>query len=392
MKRTLSIDDRDPVRTHSHKKSSRPRVPNALPGRLGLLCLALTALVCAVPALAQSPQPPGAAPVDGGPVGTQAKASAAPQQSPEQQLPGTISGTVVDPSGAVLGKARVKLLRDDQSPPQELLAGEDGEFLFADVAPGPFHLTVASQGFAPQTVSGILHPGEACVVPQIALAVSSAVTEMSVVLPQVEVAEYEIKLQEKQRALGFIPNFYVSYVPDAAPLTPKQKFELAWKTSIDPITFGTIAVFAAIEQAQNTYAGYGQGGAGYGKRFGAGLADSATSTLFGGAIFPSLFKQDPRYFYKGTGTIRSRILYALANAVICKSDKKRWQFNYSGFLGAFASGGISTLYYPQRDRGAGLVFEGALVGVGAAAVTNLFQEFAARRFTPHLPKRDPASH
>jgi len=117
------------------------------------------------------------------------------------------------------------------------------------------------------------------------------------------------------------------------------------------------------------------------------LADSATSTLIGGALLPSLFKQDPRYFYKGTGSKRSRILYALANAVICKSDKGHWQANYAGILGNIAAGGISNLYYPPSDRGTGLVFEGVAIGIGASAAANLFQEFVVRKFSPHLPQR-----
>ena len=97
------------------------------------------------------------------------------------------------------------------------------------------------------------------------------------------------------------------------------------------------------------------------KRYGAGYADIVTGTFIGSAILPSLLKQDPRYFYKGTGSTRSRILYAIANSVICKGDNGRWQANYSSILGSLAAGGISNLYYPAQDRnGAGLTFENAL--------------------------------
>ena len=72
--------------------------------------------------------------------------------------------------------------------------------------------------------------------------------------------------------------------------------------------------------------------------------------MLGGAVFPSLFKQDPRYFYKGTGSISSRALYAIANSVICKGDNERWQPNYSAILGGIAAGGISNLYYPASNR------------------------------------------
>src|SRR5205807_8934357 len=182
--------------------------------------------------------------------------------------------------------------------------------------------------------------------------------EIRVVPPQIELAEEQIKEQEKQRALGFIPNFYVSYVPNAAPLAPKQKFELAWKEMIDPVTFGLTGAIAGIEQAQNDFSGYGQGAQGYAKRYGASYANTVTGTLIGSAILPSLLKQDPRYFYKGTGSKRSRFLYALASPVVCKGDNKRWQANYSAILGSFATGGISYLYYPKSDRDATrLVFQ-----------------------------------
>jgi len=106
---------------------------------------------------------------------------------------------------------------------------------------------------------------------------------------------------------------------------------------------------------------------------------------------PSIFKQDPRYFYKGTGSKRSRVMYALANAVMCKGDNGRWQVNYSGLLGSLAAGGISNLYYPAKDRnGAGLTFENALIGIGATAAANLLQEFVIKKLTPSAASHGPA--
>jgi hypothetical protein len=166
------------------------------------------------------------------------------------------------------------------------------------------------------------------------------------------------------------------------PLTSKQKFELAWRTSIDPVTFVLTGAVAGVQQWQNNFSGYGQGAQGYGKRYGAVYADNVTSTFLGGAIFPSLFKQDPRYFYKGTGTVRSRFFYAVANAVICKGDNRKWQPAYSTILGDLASGGISNAYYPNSDRGAALVFENTLIGIGTTAAANVLQEFLIRKLTP----------
>jgi hypothetical protein len=315
-----------------------------------------------------------------------AKTSAA-EQPPNQS--GAISGTVSDQSGAVMVGARVKLTSGDPSRSQEVLTGDNGQFSFANIAPGPYQLTITSSRFATRALSGILHPGETYLVPPISLSVAADV-EVQVKVSPVEVAEEQIKAQEKQRVLGFIPNFYVSYVPNPVPLTSKQKFKLAFKTTIDPITFLLNGAFAGVEQAQNHFKGYGQGAEGYGKRFGAGYADIVTNTFIGGAILPSLLKQDPRYFYKGTGSTRSRTLYAIANSVICKGDNGRWQANYSAILGGLAAGGLSNLYYPAEDRnGAALTFENAGIGIGATAIANLFQEFVVRKFTPKVPNNDP---
>jgi hypothetical protein len=322
------------------------------------------------------------------------------EHSPEQPssgvLPGIINGTIVDQSGAILAGARVRLTRtgtgiaEDQSQSQEVLSGSDGQFSFANIAPGPFQLTITSADFATRTSSGILRSGEIYVVPLIALAVATNVTDVEVGLSQTEVAEEEIKLEERQRVLGILPNFYVSYIPNAAPLNSKQKFKLAFRTVVDPFTFVFVGGAAGVEQAQNHFAGYGQGAQGYAKRFGAGYADMVSGTFIGAAILPSLLKQDPRYFYKGTGSKASRFLYAIANAVICKGDNKRWQVNYSNILGSLAAGGVSNLYYPAQDRnGAGLTLENGAIGVGATAVANLFQEFVIRKLTPKIPNEPP---
>jgi Carboxypeptidase regulatory-like domain len=363
---------------------------SGLRGR-SLVNLAVAILLCSFSALAQSSQAPNVSGAENRATAARGTGVVPAGQQAEQRLPGNISGMIVDRSGGVVAGAQVRLTRDDHSPNQDVLSGDDGQFSFTGIAPGPFYLRITSAGFATQTFSGSLEPGENYVVPQVALAVATAVSEVQVIAPTTEVAEVEIKEQEKQRVFGVIPNFYVSYIPNAAPLTPKQKFELAWKSSIDPVTFGMIGVIAGVQQAQNNFAGYGQGAEGYGKRYGASYGDFLTSTFIGGAILPSLLKQDPRYFYKGTGTKRSRVLYAIANSVICKGDNGHWQTNYSAIAGSLASGGISNAYYPSKDRGAALVFENALIGIGEAAATNILQEFLVKKLTPNLPNHNSSN-
>ena len=356
--------------------------------------LSLCVLLCgfSIPAVAQSPEFQIVEVGKAGALEVRGSGGPADEQQADRQLSGYISGRVIDQAGAVAVGAQVRLAREDQSPTHEVLSDANGQFVFADLPPGPFQLTITAEGFETQQVSGTLRPGEAYIVPDIRLAVATVVTEVRVVqeLTPVEVAQDQIKEQEKQRVLGLIPNFFVSYVPDAAPLAPKQKFELAWRSTIDPFTFVGVAAIAGVQQATDDFGGYGQGMQGYAKRFGAAYADVVAGTFIGSAILPSLLKQDPRYFYKGTGSARSRILYALGNTVICKGDNKRWQPNYSGILGTFATGGISYLYYPASDRdGTALILQNSLIRIGETAFTNVLQEFVIRKLTPRLQRHPP---
>jgi hypothetical protein len=307
---------------------------------------------------------------------------------PAQRQQGIINGTVVDQTGAAVAGAEVKLTREPPSPNQTVSTAEDGQFSLLNIEPGPFQLTITSTGFAAQTFSGTLRSGENYAVPRIALIVAAASTEMRVTPATEDVAQDEIEVEEHQRVFGVIPNFYVSYVAHAAPLTPKQKFQLAWKTSIDPVSFAVNGIVAGVEQAQDDFGGYGQGSKGYAERYGAAYGNFVISTYIGSAILPSILKQDPRYFYKGTGSKRSRILNALAQSVICKGDNGHWQANYSGLIGGLAASGISNIYYAPKDRdGLGFTFENTLIGIGTTAVTNLLQEFVIRKLTQSRPGR-----
>jgi hypothetical protein len=317
--------------------------------------------------------------------------ASAERQQNEPKTPGSIRGTVVDQSGAMIVGARVRLTPEGQSPAREIASGDDGQFSFSNVAPGIFQLTITADGLANQVISGALHPGEDVIVPEVVMALPTQVTQVTVGVSQVEIAEAQIKEQEKQRVLGFIPNFYVSYVPNAVALTPKQKFELAWKSTIDPVTLVGIGVFSAAEQAGDQDPGYGQGAQGYAKRYGAFYGDVVIGTFIGSAALSALLKQDPRYFYKGTGSKVSRLLYALGSPFICKGDNGRSQPNYSYVLGSFAAGGIGTFYYPDSNRNkAQLALETALFRLGESALSSVLQEFIFRKLTPHARTRTPS--
>jgi hypothetical protein len=308
-------------------------------------------------------------------------AAAEPQQKTTY---GTVSGTIVDQTGKGVVGADVTLTQDQDSIAQEVQSDEDGHFAFRNVAPGLLEVTIVADGFTSQMVSGTLRPGENYLFPQITLSLATQVTEIRVSPFTKEIAQEQLKDQEKQRVLGIVPNFYVSYVDEAAPLTSAQKFQLALRTATDPVSISAVSVIAGINQATDRFSGYGQGAEGYAKRYGASYANFASGLFIGGAVLPSLLKQDPRYFYKGSGTTRSRLLYAVSRVVICKGDNQKWQPNYSSIFGDLAAGGISNLYIPERDRhGAALTFENAGIALATSAVIGVLQEFVLHKVTSH---------
>ncbi len=319
----------------------------------------------------------------------EAQATTTPAQpSIQTPLAGSISGTIVDHDGALVSKATVTLLQEGAASPKTATSDDNGYFIFTDVGPGNFQLKIKAAGFASAQQSGVLQSGQQYVVPQIALAVATADVDVEVTETSQEVAQDQVKFEEKQRVLGFIPNYYVTYEEHPVPLAPRLKFQLAWKTFLDPVSLGITAFIAGGEQAVNMYGGYGQGAQGYAKRFGAAYGDFATGTFIGGALLPIIFKQDPRYYWKGTGTVKSRLRYAVANSVIRKGDNGHWQPDYSGILGGLASSGISNLYYPPEDRnGPALTFENTAIGIAGSAMGNIFQEFVVPKLTPHRPGR-----
>jgi hypothetical protein len=282
---------------------------------------------------------------------------------------GTIRGTVTDADEGVVAGAQVTLVTGAGAD-RRAVTDNDGRFEFVGAPAGAFRLTVTADGLARGLAAGVLHGGEELEMPRIALPVGSTTSEIQVFASVHEVAEAEVKEEEKQKVMGFIPNFYVTYNWHPAPLTSKQKYELGWRTIVDPGNLVVNAGVAGVQQWQNSFPGYGQGGLGYAKRYAAVYGDFIVGTMIGGAILPSVLHQDPRYIYKGTGTVKSRALYALAAAVICRGDNGKWQPNYSSVLGDLAAGGISNLYYPKSSRnGAGLTIENGLLGTVSDGVS-----------------------
>lgn len=298
---------------------------------------------------------------------------------------GSIAGTVLDSSGASVSGADVSLMPRDGTQSHTIVSGAGGEFSFIEILPGSYFLIVNAKGFAVFTSAEFAVAAlQAYEVPNISL--SLAATNMEVtVRPTDVIAAEEIRAEEKQRLVGILPNFYTSYVSDAAPLTWKQKFALATRGTFDPVAMVGVGFAAGVEQATNSFAGYGQGAEGYGKRFAAKFADGRSSDYLTHAIFPTLLHQDPRYYYQGSGTMKSRLLHAIGSAFFTRGDDGRTEPNYSYVLGDMCSGALSNLYYPQANRGAHLVFSNAAVGLAGRVGGNILREFLPKHSTTNVP-------
>lgn len=294
----------------------------------------------------------------------------------------TVIGTVTDLNGGVIPNATVVLREVQDNEPPTIVPTTNGLFQFNDVTPGTaFQLSVSAKDFADWTSPLItVDPAQFKIVTGIELRIATARTIVDVHYDPVEVATEQFKAEEKQRVFGVIPNFYVSYESDPAPLTPKMKFELALKVSVDPVTAAGVLLVSGAKQGGDT-PDYGQGWGAYGKRVGAVAADGFSDIMIGGAILPSLLHQDPRYFYQGTGTTGSRIRHAMLGPLVAKGDNGRWQPNYSSLGGNLASAALANLYYPRSNRGPALVFGNFAIGTAERFASSLAQEFLFSKFT-----------
>lgn len=316
---------------------------------------------------------------------SRADQSRRPAPVPLAQGNATLAGTVTDSDMAGIPGATVELLGEGGELYKSGMTDEGGVFQFHGIPGGNYRLFVERKGFS-QTVTERLSvaEGEALEAPPVRLTVASDATEITV-RPTEVIAEEQIRAQEQQRVFGLFPNFYVSYVWDAAPMNAKQKYKLASHKMFDPMTFVEVSIAAGIQQAADTHSDFGQGAEGYAKRWGAQFANGRTGELLGRAVFASIFRQDPRYFYQGSGSKQSRAFHAIGSAFVARSDKGTTMPNFAYLLGNLSSGALSNLYYPSNDRGAGLVFQNAAIGIGGRAMQNLIREFISKQLTTHVP-------
>ncbi len=304
------------------------------------------------------------------------------QAGPEPAVsPGSVTGQVISRDGALLSGARITLSNQRTGATQRAQSGPDGHFGFPAVAPGTFVLSVALPGFTSFTEAVTVAPAEQVTAPQAVLTLATVDFSVDAITPE-QAALQELHAEEHQRLAGVLPNFFVSYNWTAPPLTARQKFALSTHNVLDPGNLALVGVVAGVQQAADAFPGYHQGAAGYGKRFGADLANLVVGSYMGGAVLPSLFHQDPRYFFKGTGTKRSRFVYAVSRVAITRGDNGRNQPNYAGVLGDLSASALSNIYYPASDRqGATLFLENGLLSLAGDAMNNVVQEFFLNHIT-----------
>ena len=199
------------------------------------------------------------------------------------------------------------------------------------------------------------------------------------------------KKEQSQRMLGVVPQFAVTSRQDAPPLSTGDKFHLFAKSAFDPVEFGLVGFQAGLSQAENEFPEYGQGAEGYGKRYGAALADEVSAGFFSNFFYPAVLREDPRYFRLGQGTVKHRIGYALTQEFICHTDKGGRSFNFSNVLGAVSAGGLSNVYYPQSDRGFGLTLSRAGIALLYGSLGGMSDEFWPDISRKLFHKRDRAS-
>jgi hypothetical protein len=296
-----------------------------------------------------------------------------------------VDGTVKDGAGLAVAGAIVTLETAAGAGQRTTATDQAGAFHFGDVAAGSYHVTVAAGGFAVWTANvtaGILNQAPVAAVLQVAPVTST----LEVTLPPKELAVEQLKSEEKQRVLGVFPHFLVTYEPDAAPLTAGQKFHLGFKTLVDPVTLLGTGIDTGIQQAQNKYPEFGQGVEGYANRFGARYTSHISGVMIHHVILQSVFHQDPRYFFKDTGSFKSRVWYSIWTAFVCKGDNGRWQPDYSDVIGGAAASQVSRLYYPYTSRPWLRLFHNVLEGFGGRAEDHLLEQFVVRRFTTHTRK------
>jgi hypothetical protein len=323
-------------------------------------------------ALPDAPQPQAGAPASA--------ASFNGSESPAATS--TISGTVLDASGDVIQGARVELSEEGAPGTLRVMeSGATGQFEFANLAPGTYIVTVSGKGMTKfVSMPLMLQANEPEIVPDVVLHVAGTTTSVTVMDKEGASLE-QVRIAEQQRVLKVFPNFYSSFDWNAPPMLAKQKYRLASRSLIDPVTFLTTAGIAGAEQYRNIFPSFGGGIVGYGKRYAAAYATHASGELLTRAVYPGIFRTDPRYFIMGNGSAEARAMHAIGSTFMTRGDNGGRRINFPEILGDFSAAALSNAYFPAKERGVNLVLINGFGDLGGDMLDNLFREFLLNRVT-----------
>jgi hypothetical protein len=197
-----------------------------------------------------------------------------------------------------------------------------------------------------------------------------------------DAANHDTNKPQNDRIFYALPNYLtVENASSLPPLTARQKFKLEALSNFDPVEYPYVGVVASINQSSNSEPAFGQGFRGYAKRYGTAFGDSAIENFMVGAVFPSLLREEPRYFQMGKGKIFHRIAYAASRVFITRSDSGHSQFNFSELLGSGVAAGISNAYHPPpRTLGDNISIWWTQIGWDAAG-------YELKEFWPDLKRK-----
>jgi hypothetical protein len=307
------------------------------------------------------------------------------------QATGSIQGAVTDSSGLPIFGAVVAVEGPDGSRSMTVTDGA-GAFKISSLTLSNYSVKISAAGFSDWSKVNVAASATPESNPVLAvLQVAPEVRSVTVRPSTEELAAEQVTQQLKQRVLGVIPNYYVSYEQNPAPLSSKQKFRLGLRTLVDPFTFAAVGITAGIQQTKNSYWQYGQGTEGFAKRFGAAYLTASSNLLITSALASSVLHQDPRYFYSGRGTKAKRAWYAIESSFRAKGNNGKWQPPYSSVIGTVAAAEFSEVYYPGSRTQYSLLGRSLMFHFGGLVAVNLAQELLLKKLTHNVPDGQPAA-
>jgi len=315
--------------------------------------------------------------------------------APQHPTPATpdarcrITGVVSDIQGGLIPGAHVLAERAGApaSESQEANASNLGHFRFSDLAPGTYSVTISSPGFETYSLQDIiLKPGESFELPEVALPIARTAADATVTITEQQLAEVELNDELHQRVLGILPNYYTSYIWDAAPLNMRQKFKLAIRSATDPVFFASTGITAGIRLANNSDPEYGSGVSAYFTIYAADYGDALVGRVVTSVFLNTLFHEDPRYFVMTNGSVLARSWHAVSSTFMQRGDDKRYHPAYANFIGNASAALLTSTWHQGSNTGLGQqVLNDTFLDLGGLAIRNMAREFLFRHLARHVP-------